>query len=104
MTPIRYRLDDEGKRRKVVLNEDHEGFMVRFTESCSGCFEFNEGWGLEHYGFDEKHKCYVGGGCHECGYTGKCRWSFWVPFDRAAWCRYMEESEAAEESRAVNEC
>ncbi len=84
---VRYRVHD-GKRVKVVLNDGFEGFEVRWTASCSGCFEFNEGWGLDAYDFDAKHKCYIGGGCSECGYTGKRRESFWVPFDSKAWNRH----------------
>ena len=96
--PVRYRKDREGKRYRVVLNEGHEGFVTRWTESCTGCFEFNEGWGLEHYEYDAKHKCRIGAGCSECGYTGKRRASFWVPFDMTAWSRYVK---AAEERQAA---
>jgi|SRR5882757_2906332 len=94
--PVRYRIDDEGKRRKVVLNEGHEGFVTRWTGSCSGCFEFNEGWGLDSYEYDSKHKCYIGGGCSECGYTGKRHDSFWVPFDMRAWNKHVRETEEKE--------
>jgi hypothetical protein len=90
---IRYRKDHDGVRRKVVLNEDHEGYIGRWTTSCSGCFEFNEGYGLDGYGFDAKHQCYIGGGCHECGYTGKRRYSMWMPFDIAAWMRHVDAEE-----------
>lgn len=67
--PRRYRVTDNGSRARVVLFRVHrhmfEGFIARWTESCSGC-------------------CYEDGsndGCAECGYTGKRREAVWVPFD-----------------------
>lgn len=90
---IRYRRDDEGKRHRVVLNEGHEGFVVRWVDSCSGCHETNQGYSLGCYAYDEKVRCEVGFGCHECGYTGKQRQSWWVPFDMTAWSKHVNETE-----------
>lgn len=53
--------------------------LAKWTDSCSGCFEFNEGIGLSHWDMDKKHNIYLGSGCHECGYSGKKRHSMWVP-------------------------
>lgn len=47
------------------------------TQECTGCCELGEnGQGAENYPWDEKAQCYVGMGCHECGYTGKRRLYF----------------------------
>ena len=95
-TKLRYRKvgnDEFGYRRvKVVDYEGMEGFVVSFTESCSGCFEFNEGLGLDAYEYDDKNGCYIGAGCEECGYTGKRRQEHWVPFDEhyEAYERYLK--------------
>ena len=79
--PIRYRLDDEGKRRRVVVRDGQEGFEVVATTHCSGCCELGEYSGnSSSYGYDQQAQCYVGAGCHECGYTGKRRWPYWSPF------------------------
>lgn len=77
--PIRYRtLPDGSGRARVVMLDGREGFEVRFTDTCSGCYE----WQDDHlYPYDEKAQCKVGAGCHECGYTGKRRREHWIPFD-----------------------
>ena len=83
----RYRwIEDEdapkGRRRvKVIEFNGVEGYEVRFTEACSGCFEFGDYGGLAHnYPWDEKAQCRVGAGCDECGYTGKRRQIHFIPF------------------------
>jgi hypothetical protein len=78
--PIRYRRDDDGKRRRVVVFNGQEGFEVWATVSCSGCCELGEYGGNPGYPYDPKAKCLIGAGCDECGYTGKRRNSYWVPF------------------------
>lgn len=55
------------------------------VRSCSGCFEFNEGYGLRHYKIDKKNNIYLGSGCEECGYTGKRRERDWVPVNKSEW-------------------
>lgn len=56
---------------------------ISFTASCSGCFEGGEYMGLaHHYPYDQKAQCYVGTGCHECGYQGKVRRVEWVPYTK----------------------
>lgn len=80
----RYRRDALGHRRLVVVFDGRDGFEVRFTTSCSGCFGPGEYGGREHdYEYDPKARCYLGSGCNECGYTGKRRRVEWVPFDMA---------------------
>jgi len=99
---VRYRIWGEGEHRmrmKVVLNEGHEGFIARWTDSCTGCFEFNEGWGLSGYSVDPKHKCYIGSGCDECGYTGKVRHAMWIPFDMEAWDKHANADWYEEQRR-----
>jgi len=77
----RYRADQAGARRRVVLQDGVEGFHLTFTRECRGCCELGEYAGLAHrYDFDAKASCYIGSGCHECGYTGKRRDVLWVPF------------------------
>lgn len=86
---IRYRVKD-GRRYRIVMNEGFEGFVVRWTSTCTGCFESEDGYPVGSYPFDEGAQCHVGAGCRECGYTGKTRSSMWVPFDSAAWRRHDE--------------
>lgn len=48
--------------------------------SCSGCTELIDGQNMNGYHVDEKHGCFIGGGCHECWYTGKIIERFWFPY------------------------
>lgn len=81
MTRRKYRRDALGQRRLVVVQDGVEGFMVRVTDSCSGCFTAGECGGVAGcYPFDAKAGCRVGAGCHECGHTGKRRRVEWSPF------------------------
>lgn len=85
----RYRTigDDEFgfQRVRVVINDGHEGYIARWTESCTGCFESEDGHPVGDYDWDQKRGCYVGGGCSECGYHGVRRVEYWIPFDLDAW-------------------
>jgi hypothetical protein len=76
--------DGKLTRVMVVENRGHDGYVVRWTQSCSGCHETNEGYETGLYPYDEKAQCYVGAGCSECGYTGKRRMEWWIPFDPRA--------------------
>jgi len=80
---MRLRRDSDGALHKVVLDVDGvECFVVRWTESCSGCCELGEAMmNAHHYAFDDKAHCYVGSGCDECGYTGKRRREWLAPFE-----------------------
>jgi hypothetical protein len=82
---VRYRTVDNGDgkrtRHKVVLHHGFEGFVVRWTDSCSGCYETEDGHPVGEYDYDPKHNCAIGAGCEECGYTGKSRRAEWIPFD-----------------------
>jgi hypothetical protein len=78
----RYRRDDDGALHRVVPHDGVAGYHVTFTTSCSGCCELGEYMGNAHsYPYDSKAQCHVGAGCHECGHSGKRRFSHWVPFD-----------------------
>jgi len=90
---IRYRRLDDGTRVKVVTNEGFEGYVARATLPCTGCHHTDEGYSTGQFQYDPKAKCEVGFGCHECGYTGKRRWSMWVPFNITAWSRHEREKE-----------
>lgn len=60
------------RRRNYAVIEGQLCSLVRWTDACSGCFEFGEYGGLAHlYGYDKKRGCHVGAGCDECGYTGR---------------------------------
>jgi hypothetical protein len=82
----------DGKRVKVVEFNGILGHEVAWTDSCSGCYETNEGYAPAGAPFDEKANCHLGSGCHECGYTGKRRSVAWVPLDAE-----MDKYEAAME-------
>lgn len=58
--------------------------MAKWTGSCSGCTESEDGHPVGHYPADPKHHCLIGAGCPECGYTGKTRRAYWVPAIEAA--------------------
>jgi hypothetical protein len=88
--PRRYRMvdvgcDGEPQRVLVVKHHGFEGYIARWTGSCSGCCELGDyGSGSENYSYDPKARCLVGAGCEECGFTGKRRNEYFVPFDHAA--------------------
>jgi len=76
-------------RFRVVQKDGADGYVVRWTAACSGCSDDRE-----------NVSCNVGSGCSECGYTGKCRNSFWTPLDpcgdcggpktrHASWCGHV---------------
>lgn len=47
--PRRYRRDAQGDLHLVVTVNGVDGFEVRFTDSCWGCFEPGECDGMIHY-------------------------------------------------------
>jgi hypothetical protein len=65
----------DGKLHRVVVLGGVEGYVVSWTQSCSGCDEVPEMTARSEAGI----------GCHECGYTGKRRQEFWCPFDLSQW-------------------
>lgn len=69
--PVRYRRTHDGKRFRVVMLGKWEGFVVRWSQHCSGCTEYGE--------FESAPE--RGAGCEECGYQGRTRRAEWVPFD-----------------------
>ncbi len=57
--------------------------VVKFTSSCTGCFESGEYGGNAHnYRWDAKAQCHIGFGCEECGYTGKRRQVLYIPINQ----------------------
>ena len=74
---MRLRLD---RRRVYGVGYDGElctdGVVVL---SCSGCTETVDGHNSFGFPVDPRHGCLVGGGCEECGYTGKRRETFQCP-------------------------
>jgi hypothetical protein len=80
----RYRRTNDGHLYLVVTVDGVDGFIVEFTDSCSGCHETIDGYETGDYPYDAKAQCYVGAGCQECGHTGKRRRREWVPFDAMA--------------------
>lgn len=79
------------RRRKYATTDDgkpcsfYEGALLfslaQWTYSCSGCRETEDGYNVGAYPWDAKAGCYVGGGCEECGYTGKRRTREWMPVE-----------------------
>lgn len=69
MTGYRMATLNDGKRVRVVMNGRRRGFVVRFSESCSGCTEIPEYTTGPERGI----------GCEECGYTGRSRREEWIP-------------------------
>ena len=75
------------RRRRYAWDDDVYGSgcaglleLVRWTDTCSGCCETGEYGSFGHYyETDPKHRCLIGSGCDECGYTGKRRNAMWVP-------------------------
>jgi hypothetical protein len=55
--------------------------MVSWVDSCSGCFETEDGHPVGEYPMHPVHRCHVGGGCHECGHRGIRRNSQWIPIN-----------------------
>ena len=49
-----------------------------YTDTCSGCHETIDGHSVWPETRD-KNGVVLGGGCSECGYTGKCRHEEWYP-------------------------
>lgn len=75
-TKRRYAVID-GRRVLVVRWRGVDGYEVKWTASCSGCFESEDGYPVGSYPRHPKHGCYVGAGCPECGYHGvrvHCGW------------------------------
>lgn len=68
------------RRKNYMIIDGEVCQTVTWTRSCSGCCEAGDYGGLLHrYKYDEKARCHIGHGCHECGYHGKVRTSMWVP-------------------------
>lgn len=102
MKPVyRMRRDSEGDLHRVVLHDGFEGFVVRWTASCSGCFETEDGHPVGDYPFDEKARCHLGMGCEECGYHGKVRNEAWIAFDMGAYAVHQDEVWNAEQRQAA---
>ena len=57
------------RRRSYGIVRGEVCTVVRWSSACSGCSETPEGCGRDFRGV----------GCEECGYTGRCRASMFVP-------------------------
>lgn len=62
----------DGKRVRVRYRNKVRGHFIKFTAVCSGCTDERE-----------NVTCYIGGGCYECGYTGKRVQRMWLPLNMA---------------------
>jgi len=60
----KYRMfTDNGKRHRISYVDGKPGYWIYWTDACSGCTaDYEE----------------IGGGCFECGYTGKTRRCWFV--------------------------
>jgi len=56
---------------------------VKYYDSCSGCFESQDGQPVGLYLIHPKHKCYKGNGCKECAGHGVKLMEAWVPIGEA---------------------
>jgi hypothetical protein len=61
----------KSRRVRVVRHLGFLGYVVRWSECCSGCTDTPEMTAAPERGF----------GCHECGHTGRRRREFFVPFN-----------------------
>lgn len=68
------RRDHRGKLRRVHRHLGHDGYYETATTDCSGCTDVGD-YGTKYGPF----------GCEECGYTGKRRDRYFVPFDGSAY-------------------
>jgi len=93
MTRRRYGIVD-GRRVLIQRFRGCDGFYVKWTASCSGCFESEDGYPNGDYPRHPKHDCYIGAGCRECGYRGVRRRVEWVPMDYHA-DRYLKAMDRA---------
>lgn len=73
---------DRRKNYCIINGQVCEG--VSWVESCSGCFETEDGHPVGEYPIHPKHGCHVGAGCEECGHHGVVRHSQWMPIDGKA--------------------
>ncbi len=73
------RRDHRGVRRRVRVRDGVEGYHASFTTECSGCTDSVDG-----------HVVCGPYGCHECGHTGRRRWTHFVPFDMSKALRETE--------------
>lgn len=54
--------------------------LVKWVDSCTGCYEGGECGGLDdYYDWHPKHNCRIGEGCSECGHHGVVRQAMWLP-------------------------
>lgn len=97
--PFRYRTVGDKEfgfeRVRVAIHHGCEGYWSKYTHTCSGCSESNEGH-MSHYPYDAKAQCHIGSGCDECGYTGKVRDCFFIPFDHGEFDAACEKERAEE--------
>jgi hypothetical protein len=76
-----HRLD---RRKSYCVISGQVCEAVSWVDSCSGCFETEDGHPVGSYLFHPKHRCHVGSGCEECGYRGIRRNAQWIPIDGQA--------------------
>lgn len=78
MQCVRYYIETDAlghkSRHRIVRWRGWDGYWVRWTQACSGCVA------ADGSNF----------GCHECGYTGKCRRSWFQPIDVDAWSAWQD--------------
>lgn len=82
----RYRMKraSDGCFHRVRRYTGFEVYTIWWTQACSGCTETREG----------HHSPRRGAGCSECGYTGKSRLSWYVPFNPANQARIDAKADA----------
>ena len=74
--------------RGWVTFRGFEGYVVRWSQECSGCTNTPEMTMPDYRGL----------GCDECGYTGRSRRECFVPFDANAYFNALSAEPAADEA------
>lgn len=83
--------------RTIILNgaDEADGFWA----SCTGCHETNEGHETGYYPYSDTFKCFLGGGCSECGGLG----AVWDDTDYADMAEYLRNEPTAPDPVSVSE-
>jgi len=68
------------RRRRYAVYKRKLHSLGHWTETCSGCHETVDGHETGPVTRD-RNGLILGGGCSECGYTGKVRQHMWLPHD-----------------------
>lgn len=80
------------KQVAETVEECRLGDTGGFWRSCTGCHETNEGYETGWYPYSSEFKCYLGGGCSECGGIG----AIWDTTDYEDFANYLASKSISE--------